>query len=138
MEYGRKDNPAFEYAKATVAAEEPGEDSRGVLSQAAWMTRCALRAVAEAAAGDPVALAMAIQRASGMTLAEIGASRGVSKQAVHKRLAAVCRASPAVEAFLGMDCALDESMAGDQDLLETLTEHEARRREMTRWMKRSN
>ena len=92
MKDTRKDNPLYEYAAATVPAPDPADDAPSAYAEAAWMMRTAMRVLAEAADGDPVTLYYAVQRAAGMTLDEIGAARGISRQAVFKRLAKVCAA----------------------------------------------
>ncbi len=120
MENTRKDNPLYEYAAAVTPAPLPEDNAPSAYADAAWMMRTALRVLVAAAEGDTVNLYFAVQRAAGMTLAEIGVNGGMSRQAVFKRLSAMCRNSSAVAAYLNLPGTLDEAIAADRQVTRLL------------------
>ena len=139
MEYSRKDNPLYEYAAAVTPAPEEDDAPPSRYAEAAWMMRTALRVLVSASDGDTTNLYFAVQRAAGMTLAEIGANGGMSKQAVYKRLAAMCRSSSAVAAYLDLPGALDEAIApGRQATMMLQRDDEEIRRITRKWNTRTS
>lgn len=103
------DNPEYEYALATTVQEEPEEPTEEAerLMLAGSMVRELLRASVEACDGDAGLLLVVLMRLSGRTLEEIGRSRGISRQAVCKRLHRLARRAPAFEHILMRGLPLD-------------------------------
>lgn len=134
----RRDNPAFEFAAAVTPAPVPDDTPMSVASVAAWMTRQALRLVADSAR-TPRDLWYCVMRASGMPMEAIGArDGGKSRQAVHKRLARICRGNEPLSAWLGIDMPQDEYVAGTEDITGIETRQARERRETCRWMRKKN
>lgn len=134
----RRDNPAYEFAAAVTPAPVPDDTPMSVAATAAWMTRQALRLVADSAR-TPGDLWYCVMRASGLSMEAIGArDGGKSRQAVHKRLARICRGSDALAAWLGLDMPQDEYVAGPEDIAEIETRQARERRETCRWMRKRN
>jgi hypothetical protein len=132
----RRDNPAFEFAAATTPAPLPDDTPMSVASVAAWMTRQALRLVADSAK-TPRDLWYCVMRASGMSMEAIGVrDGGKSRQAVHKRLARICKGSDALSAWLGLDMPQDEYVAGPEDVTTMETRQARERRELCRFLRK--
>jgi len=137
------DNPRMEYIKATMPAPQPGYDEwdgMGIRSEAleiaAGMARVMTRRIIEASGNDGTACLMMLRRAGGMTLEEIAAIHGVTKQAVRKRFVKIVERYPEMEGYLHVSSPgiLDEGIAGYQDILEIRNRHYRRMRELATWM----
>ncbi len=120
--------------------DDPAADGGGeAFRLAATMAREAFRLAADVALADAVNGGILLARMAGLSLAEIGARLGMSKQAVHKRVMAMARRWPALgEVITGATAPLDEEAAGRQSFIDTYRKLEKIRQEATRWMSKPN
>ena len=140
-----RQNTRYDYALDTVPAPpqceptwepEPESPEEELCHEAARMARVMIEQVVSAAEGSGEACLMMLMRGMGLSLAEIAARTGVSKQAVHKRLRGVARRHPVMEAYLrlGGGNPLDERAWGDARILEMSRKHAENRRRLAAWM----
>ncbi len=103
-----RDNEAYEYATATVAAEDSSEvEGSDAFAIAAGMAREMLRAIWTASGGDADRLRLLLMRGGGMTLEEIGAAMGCSYQAVQCRMRRMTRRHPELAFYIRSGNPLD-------------------------------
>lgn len=135
----------YEYALDTVPAPpqcepdwepEPPDPEEELCHEAARMARVLVEQILAAAEGDGAACLAMMMRGTGLTLSEIAARTGTSKQAVHKRLRGIVRRHPVMEAYLRLSGGnpLDERAGGDARILEMTRRHAEERRRLTAWM----
>lgn len=115
------------------------EQPAGLEGEAASLVRLAFAMTAQAAGSHPVRLFVLMRRMAGLPYSEIGAELGVSKQAVHKHVAAICRQNPALAPILRRPGGIVSALAGfDTATVELRTQDQNRFREATAWMQRPN
>jgi predicted DNA-binding protein YlxM (UPF0122 family) len=135
-----RDNPAYEYALGTVPAHTPEDDEleqiEGELFTAAQMARMLIRHILNAAEDDACDCMMMLQRAAGLTLAEIGIRHRITKQAVHKRLTRIVKRHPEMDEYLQLKKAgrLDEHISGDVEILELRNKQHRKMKEVSTWI----
>ena len=134
----------YEYMQAVTPAEdynsEPDE-SRAEESPeaiAATMTREALRLVSEVFDWNSESGGVLLARFAGLSLAEIGARRGISKQAIHKRIRCIVEQWPQLGPVLLPNNSYDEQMAEPKIINSKISDVNEKWKEATRWMKKVN
>lgn len=129
----------YDYMLATTPEEEPDEQPDDAFRLAASMLRESLRIIAEVFMSDASDGIILLLRFSGMSLAQIGDKRGMSKQAVHKRIVNMARKWPQLAEALISTADYDAELAGhEMKVTQTIQATNARWREATRWMNRQN
>jgi hypothetical protein len=129
----------YDYMLATTPAEEPEEQQEDAFRLAASMLRESLRLIAEVFMSDASDGIILLLRFSGMSLAQIGDKRGMSKQAIHKRIVNMARKWPQLADALINTADYDADLAGHEiRVTQTIQATNARWREATRWMNRQN
>jgi predicted DNA-binding protein YlxM (UPF0122 family) len=132
----------YEFACATVRDPRPypGEPAPDAdRAELAAQLRRVMVWLVDASGNDPVTLAILIARLGGLSYGEIAGRYGISRQAVHKRVAEVARASPAIAGVLHCRFQVRESVAGaDADLIQLRRNAHNQLREATQWLERKN
>jgi hypothetical protein len=129
----------YDYMLATTPEEEPEEQQEDAFRLAASMLRESLRLIAEVFMSDASDGIILLLRFSGMSLAQIGDKRGMSKQAIHKRIVNMARKWPQLADALINTADYDADLAGHEiRVTQTIQATNARWREATRWMNRQN
>jgi hypothetical protein len=129
----------YDYMLATTPKEEPEEQQEDAFRLAASMLRESLRLIAEVFMSDASDGIILLLRFSGMSLAQIGDKRGMSKQAIHKRIVNMARKWPQLADALINTADYDADLAGHEiRVTQTIQATNARWREATRWMNRQN
>ncbi len=129
----------YDYMLATTPEEEPEEQQEDAFRLAASMLRESLRLIAEVFMSDASDGIILLLRFSGMSLAQIGDKRGMSKQAIHKRIVKMARKWPQLADALINTADYDADLAGHEiRVTQTIQATNARWREATRWMNRQN
>lgn len=129
----------YDYLLETTPAEDQDESPCGSFATAAAMTREALRLVAEVFCADAEDGIVLLLRFAGLSLAQIGERRGMSKQAVHKRILSMASKWPQLADALASTANYDEALAGMEiAMAKRLHEIHAKRKDLTRWMNRQN
>jgi hypothetical protein len=129
----------YDYMLATTPVEEPEEQQEDAFRLAASMLRESLRLIAEVFMSDASDGIILLLRFSGMSLAQIGDKRGMSKQAIHKRIVNMARKWPQLADALINTADYDADLAGHEiRVTQTIQATNARWREATRWMNRQN
>jgi hypothetical protein len=129
----------YDYMLATTPEEEPEEQQEDAFRLAASMLRESLRLIAEVFMSDASDGIILLLRFSGMSLAQIGDKRGMSKQAIHKRIVNMARKWPQLADALINTADYDADLAGHEiRVTQTIQATNARWRAATRWMNRQN
>lgn len=129
----------YEYMLATTPEDKPDEQADEAFRMAASMLRESLRLISEVFLSDASDGIILLLRFSGMSLAQIGDKRGMSKQAVHKRIVNMARKWPQLADALINTADYDAELAGHEiKVTQTIQATNARWREATRWMNRQN
>jgi predicted DNA-binding protein YlxM (UPF0122 family) len=129
----------YDYMLATTPEEEPEEQQEDAFRLAASMLRESLRLIAEVFMSDASDGIILLLRFSGMSLAQIGDKRGMSKQAIHKRIVNMAHKWPQLADALISTADYDAELAGHEiRVTQTIQATNARWREATRWMNRQN
>ena len=129
----------YEYMLATTPEDEPDEQADEAFRMAASMLRESLRLIADVFMSDASDGIILLLRFSGMSMAQIGDKRGMSKQAIHKRIVNMGRKWPQLADALINTADYDAELAGHEiKVTQTIQATNARWREATRWMNRQN
>lgn len=129
----------YDYMLATTPEDKPDEQADEAFRMAASMLRESLRLIAEVFMSDASDGIILLLRFSGMSLAQIGDKRGMSKQAIHKRIVNMAHKWPQLADALINTADYDAKLAGHEiRVTQTIQATNARWREATRWMNRQN